>query len=1699
MNAKLLQLIIQLKDEASAALGKLQGTLSSVGGFLSGAFTAAVVGAGIAIAGLAAGSLTAAADFETATANFASVAGGSLAEAGFALDDVKSKALELGAVTQFSAGQAQDAMIALAKGGVPVVDIMGDATAAALDLAAAGSLELGPAADIVAKQLGVWANTGVNAAQVANLMAQAANASTIDVDELALGLANVGGVAKVSGVSFQDLNQTMALIAPGFASAADAGTSLKTFLLSLGGSSTSAIDAMKSLGLVSIDYAAIADDLGIAFDGTQKSAAALDEAILRTIDAQAGANRSTKEWKDAYAAFLQDFTTNAFYDQAGQMKDMGAVAQILQDSLAGLSEEEKTAALNAIFGSDAYRAAAFIAEAGASGFDAMGQAMTAAGTAAEQAAVKNKTFAFAWDSLKGSIETVRLIIGSAPLPLLTDLTNTVLIPAVNGVMALASALTTSNDPWATFVGMLNSALPGLGSFVDFVATNVLPILSAIGAMILAAIVPAFWAWAAAAIPAAAATIAATLPLIAIISAIGLAVGLLVAAWQNNWFGIRDAVAGAWAYLQPVFQQVWAWLTTNIPIAITAAVATFWTIVAVVQAVASAIQTGFGMAVAWLSGAWLSISTSAAAAWGAIVGWVVGAATAIQATWAATVAWFSGIWISVSTTALAAWTAITTAVSSAIAIVGTIIQTGMSIVTTIALAAWNTLVFLTGLALQGLLAVVMPPIQAIAAVIGPPIMLAVQAVVLAWQWLASVASGIWASIQAAVGAAAAGISAGLAAVGGAINGAVAVVSAGAAGLVSTLAAAGAQISGVLTTAWSTVQAGAASAWAAITSAISSGVAAITSVVASGWATVQSSTSGVWASIQSAVTTAIAAVKTVIETGVNLAKTVVLAAWAVIVAASQNNFSAIPTIISTAWGRIKSLFADGVAGVRDALLGLAADAGNIASAIVSGLVRGISNGIGSVINAAKNLAQSAYKAAMGALDAHSPSRLFEGVGDTVPAGMALGIDAGMPKVGASLSDGIADITKDARSKAGNAGKHITAGLAAGMTAGLPAVNQNLIDGIAGLSESAAKAIESGSQAIAAANAYGGGGGSGLSAFLGDFARLAVQFNYAAVALGGQILGTATRFADTIGKISEPVSKAVTALQGLNDLVTPSVSAISAFTATLAVLLSMLTATATSMDVRGLAAAVQFADASGKILAVVKTGVDAFAALNTYVQPVPGQVTAFTGKLAWLIQQFVQAGAWLQGAGLAAGVVLAAAADKILAVVKTGVESFAALNTYVQPVPGQVTAFTGKLNWLIQQFVDAGAWLRGPGLAAGVALADAAGKILGIIGSGVDAFAKLAIFAPIPQWAITAFGQALQATLVVLIAIATTWAQAAIDRAAVFADGAGKSIAIIGSGVEGFTKLATFQGVPQAAIDAFGQALNAALTVIEYISATWIQAAIDRAAVFAEGAGKTIAIIGGGVDGFIKLASFQGVPEAAFTALGQALNQALVVIDDLSATWASTGLERAVAWAQAVDTIAKTITGAIDTISKLGQLQNGAAGLLDTFAATLTGMLAEMQRIAVPATQTLGQQMSWGIAQGIEAGTPAIVQAVYAAMNAALAAARAALGIASPSTVFDEDIGQMGGAGMARGFDRSAPMVAAAASRMAGAAVVPAQAALRPVAAPVGGGGAAAPAPAAASQISVIFQSGAIVQQPGESGEALANRVVTLLEERIRLRGL
>lgn len=98
-----------------------------------------------------------------------------------------------------------------------------------------------------------------------------------------------------------------------------------------------------------------------------------------------------------------------------------------------------------------------------------------------------------------------------------------------------------------------------------------------------------------------------------------AVGLLGAAWAGNWGGIRDKAAEVWAVLQPLLQQLWQWLQTNIPIAIAwlsekwhsfwdvvgPALSDFWNNIALpaLQGLSQWLQVNIPGAVEWLKEKW----------------------------------------------------------------------------------------------------------------------------------------------------------------------------------------------------------------------------------------------------------------------------------------------------------------------------------------------------------------------------------------------------------------------------------------------------------------------------------------------------------------------------------------------------------------------------------------------------------------------------------------------------------------------------------------------------------------------------------------------------------------------------------------------------------------------------------------------------------------------------------------------------------------------------------------------------------------------------------------------------------------------------------------------------------------------------------------------------------------------------------------
>lgn len=110
--------------------------------------------------------------------------------------------------------------------------------------------------------------------------------------------------------------------------------------------------------------------------------------------------------------------------------------------------------------------------------------------------------------------------------------------------------------------------PAFDTVVGFIRDNATPILAGLGAVLLVTVVPAFIAWAAAAISSAAATALALAPVLIPIAAIGAAVALLVAAWENDWGGIRTTLTGVWEdHLEPIFTSLKEWFDKTIPIAL----------------------------------------------------------------------------------------------------------------------------------------------------------------------------------------------------------------------------------------------------------------------------------------------------------------------------------------------------------------------------------------------------------------------------------------------------------------------------------------------------------------------------------------------------------------------------------------------------------------------------------------------------------------------------------------------------------------------------------------------------------------------------------------------------------------------------------------------------------------------------------------------------------------------------------------------------------------------------------------------------------------------------------------------------------------------------------------------------------------------------------------------------------------------------
>lgn len=314
-------------------------------------FTA--VGAGMLAAGgvVAAGLILAtkrAAEFDQAMSNVQAATH----ETASNMALLRGAALDAGADTVYSAREAAGAIEELAKAGLSTKSIIGGGLTGALDLAAAGGLEVADAAGIASTTLQQFKLSGDQASHVADVLAAGAGKAMGDVSDLSQALSQSGTVAAQFGLSLEETTGSLAAFASKGLLGSDAGTSFRSMLLRLANPTGEAAAKMKELGIQA-------------------------------------------------------------YDAQGNFVGMTGLAGQLEKGLSGLTQEQRNAALAIIFGQDAIRAANVLYTEGAKGIAKWTAEVDDAGYAGETAATRLDNLAGDLEKLSGAFDTAMITVGSA--------------------------------------------------------------------------------------------------------------------------------------------------------------------------------------------------------------------------------------------------------------------------------------------------------------------------------------------------------------------------------------------------------------------------------------------------------------------------------------------------------------------------------------------------------------------------------------------------------------------------------------------------------------------------------------------------------------------------------------------------------------------------------------------------------------------------------------------------------------------------------------------------------------------------------------------------------------------------------------------------------------------------------------------------------------------------------------------------------------------------------------------------------------------------------------------------------------------------------------------------------------------------------------------------------------------------------------
>lgn len=266
---------------------------------------------------------------------------------------LQDAAIELGKKSIYGPVQLSQAFVELAKAGASVEQIIGGVGEASVNLATAADVEIPFAGENLINILNTFKLGAEDAVHVSDLLAGAANASSVELTDIVTTMRYAGPVAQAMGISLEEVNQALTVLGRVGIKGSTAGTSLRFAMTRLVPDTEKAVTAIEGLGLH------------------------IDEATGSVVE---------------------------FSNTDGSLKDLAQVFQVLQDATKGLNDQQKIAVINDIFGVRAMPSVLELMNAGADGFAELNAEIERT-TAADVAAKR-------MDNLDGSIKRLKATLSA---------------------------------------------------------------------------------------------------------------------------------------------------------------------------------------------------------------------------------------------------------------------------------------------------------------------------------------------------------------------------------------------------------------------------------------------------------------------------------------------------------------------------------------------------------------------------------------------------------------------------------------------------------------------------------------------------------------------------------------------------------------------------------------------------------------------------------------------------------------------------------------------------------------------------------------------------------------------------------------------------------------------------------------------------------------------------------------------------------------------------------------------------------------------------------------------------------------------------------------------------------------------------------------------------------------------------------------